>query len=675
MHWPNPDSDASRDAAGGDMKHDQHLSDSTRRAFLQQLGLSGLLATSGYSSVGWLIRPRNDPRQFTVARPTEGELLTPHVGGTTPFAVILCRFNDLPELTTPKSVFEDFLKIGKGGIGDYYHDISFGALDLSGSNVFGWWTMKYGYFKDGTLRRTAWMDEARRLAKVNGLDLTPYYGVLAIVNSYPDDSASGGRHDFVLGRPPNWGQNGWSYCSKCFGLVAPVGGGVCPADGGAHSTGGSMDYRLAVADPTFPGQKGWKFCSRCACLVFTLSGNSVCAAGGKHDTAAGGDYSIAIGTAGFLSQEDWKYCKNCQMLSYAKSGAGKCPAGGNHDHSGSGNYALMVPLYYNDNFNNSVGAHEMGHAFGMQHAHCADIVPSNDKPGSDYCNPWDLMGPADANWWGSAYGRAAQGLCSGNLARLGWMPKTRIVNLYPPDLGKRKVNLVALSHKEAKGPLMARIILPDKIFMFEYRQRERWDRNVPSNAVVIHETRSLYTLSQNKWCFCSKCKALVFSGFEAGRCPAGGGHEFSGSLDYGIITKVSGFSGQTGWKWCYKCQALAFTGSGDGRCPAGGIHDYSRSLDYTMIAGATKLVGQAGWRYCDKCKGMVYSLAGTGNCSAGGVHDLSKSGEYTMMDFTTAEPLLLAALNEGGRWGNLERGISVFVDKIDPAAFTATISI
>ena len=362
------------------------------------------------------------------------------------------------------------------------------------------------------------------------------------------------------------------------------------------------------------------------------------------------------------------------MLSFAGGDLGQCPAGGIHDHAESANYALMGPIYYNDNFNNSVGAHEMGHAFGLQHAHCADIVPGS-KPGSDYCNPWDLMGPADANFGGSAYGRAAQSLCAGNLVRLGWVPRTRIVNLYPSGLGKRKVNLAALSRPDAKGSLMARIILPDRIISFEYRQRDKWDRNVPSNAVVVHETRSLYSLSQNKWCLCSKCKALVFSGFEAGRCPGGGGHEFSASADYGILSTVTGFTGQSGWKWCNKCQGLAFTGSGEGRCGAGGVHDYARSVEYSMITSPTSIVGQAGWRYCAKCKGMIFSGAGPGNCATGGPHDLSKSGDYTMMDFGSAEPLLRIALNEGGRWADLARGISVVVDRIDPATFTATISI
>jgi len=90
-----------------------------------------------------------------------------------PWAMILCSFNDVPEVDQPRHFFSDFItETGKdkGGLFDYWQWSSYGAIDLTGSIVMpdsGWYKMKYSYICDGSLYRQAWIDEAIRLSGVD----------------------------------------------------------------------------------------------------------------------------------------------------------------------------------------------------------------------------------------------------------------------------------------------------------------------------------------------------------------------------------------------------------------------------------------------------------------------------------------------------------------------------
>ena len=43
---------------------------------------------------------------------------------------------------------------------------------------------------------------------------------------------------------------------------------------------------------------------------------------------------------------------------------------------------------------------------------------------------------------------------------------------------------------------------------------------------------------QINWLWCRKCQALAYSGFGAGVCPAGGGHDNNGSITYVLTVNV-----------------------------------------------------------------------------------------------------------------------------------------
>jgi len=62
----------------------------------------------------------------------------------TPWAILLCKWNDMPNEAKPKSFFEElFTASGRGSrnIADFFDDVSHGSVDVGGSQVFGWLTL------------------------------------------------------------------------------------------------------------------------------------------------------------------------------------------------------------------------------------------------------------------------------------------------------------------------------------------------------------------------------------------------------------------------------------------------------------------------------------------------------------------------------------------------------
>ena len=61
-----------------------------------------------------------------------------------PWAIILCRFNDVAAIPQPVDYYEDlFTRNGTGGLCDYWRAVTCNALDLTGSRMFGWFTMNH----------------------------------------------------------------------------------------------------------------------------------------------------------------------------------------------------------------------------------------------------------------------------------------------------------------------------------------------------------------------------------------------------------------------------------------------------------------------------------------------------------------------------------------------------
>ena len=70
------------------------------------------------------------------------------VTGKTPYLVVMCKFADMTNEPFTNAQVSDFFSEtgkGKGGMYDYFHDVSYGNIDLSGTTVKGWYTMPFTY--------------------------------------------------------------------------------------------------------------------------------------------------------------------------------------------------------------------------------------------------------------------------------------------------------------------------------------------------------------------------------------------------------------------------------------------------------------------------------------------------------------------------------------------------
>jgi len=113
-----------------------------------------------------------------------------------PWAILLCRFSDLAGEPQPPSYYAQlFTENGTGGVCDYWHTVSCGTLDLTGSQVFGWMTMSHTSSEVSQLvfpgDRGKLVQWGRDAAQANGLDLSPFRSVLVVQNFGVDHGAAG----------------------------------------------------------------------------------------------------------------------------------------------------------------------------------------------------------------------------------------------------------------------------------------------------------------------------------------------------------------------------------------------------------------------------------------------------------------------------------------------------
>ncbi|HEY6374047.1 MAG TPA: hypothetical protein VIX90_00845 [Edaphobacter sp.] len=582
------------------------------------------------------------------------------VKGPRPYCVVLCTFTDIPIPAIPISKVLEFVAgDGSGGLFDYWRDISYGQISLEGSQVFGWYPMQYSWVKDSNAGRDRWIAEAIRLATLNQVPLSRFYGVIAVVNAETDDSASGNTpRNLAIALPaesPHY-QYGWAWCGKCSALAYSAGAvpGPCIV-GGVHDHSSSMAYALSINDASFPGQEGWRWCRKCQILAYAGAGVvGPCLVSGTHDHSNSGQYRLAMGQAGFRGQDQWQWCSKCQGFAYSGQGAGPCVVSGTHDHSRSANYTVPNG---GSTVNTMFVGHESGHTLGLQHSWAA-------TPDKEYGDPWDLMSAFHVQGIQTGpYSPSGPGLNAPTLNKLGWLAEDRILT-HTPGHGilfpaTRQVKLGTLNRPETNLPLMIRVLTPDRIYTVEFRQKLGWDRGMTQEAAVfIHELRSYYTHSQQNWRWCERCLGLHYAGLAP--CAAGGLHDLGSSANYRLSLDDPSTGGQDNWRWCSKCQLMAYAGSGaSGPCPAGGTHDHHASGDYRL---ATAGSGQDQWKWCRKCQGLSY--VGGENlsaCSAGGIHDHTNSLNYLIPHDTNAGG------QEGWRYCGKCQGMAYSVRSICPA--------
>ena len=133
--------------------------------------------------------------------------------------------------------------------------------------------------------------------------------------------------------------------------------------------------------------------------------------------------------------------------------------------------------------------HEMGHALGLDHSWSAN-------PDTVYGDRWDIMSAMNVWTFTSNYGApAGPGVNAPYLTRLGAIPASRVWTATAAR-PLETVPLAALSEPQAPGYLTATV--PPKFlgpgqnvtYFFEFRCRQRWDKGIPSDTVLVHEVRA-----------------------------------------------------------------------------------------------------------------------------------------------------------------------------------------
>ena len=130
-----------------------------------------------------------EPAPHLGGPPTTFRHLAP-VTGNKPWAVVLCKFPDKPDEPHSVQWYQDFVTHSapkRDGLWDFWHDVSYGKMDLTGSQVFGWNTLPHNS-TDSESRFALWSDCASTATNVN---FGRFYGVLAILNAKKDSGAIG----------------------------------------------------------------------------------------------------------------------------------------------------------------------------------------------------------------------------------------------------------------------------------------------------------------------------------------------------------------------------------------------------------------------------------------------------------------------------------------------------
>lgn len=110
------------------------------------------------------------------------------------WAVLLCKFNDDSTEPFTRDYYEDLFTssgVGSHNMVDFFRDVSHGNLDLSGTRVFGWYTLnkkrsEYTGSGPNPAGRDDLLNWARQAAAANGDDLLPYVSVVVCMNIKTD---------------------------------------------------------------------------------------------------------------------------------------------------------------------------------------------------------------------------------------------------------------------------------------------------------------------------------------------------------------------------------------------------------------------------------------------------------------------------------------------------------
>ncbi|MBL0940942.1 MAG: hypothetical protein IBJ03_18765 [Gemmatimonadaceae bacterium] len=154
-----------------------------------------------------------------------------------PYAVVLCKFNDIPTEPLPPAAYERMYGRGSGGADAYYREVSRERLNLEGTTIVGWVTLprpRSGYTLSDGEANLGLMSNDCLAAADSQLDYSQFGGVGMHFNSAIGCCSWGGSTAVLLDGPArvmpamwnmDWARSGtvWHELGHSFGLPHSAG--------------------------------------------------------------------------------------------------------------------------------------------------------------------------------------------------------------------------------------------------------------------------------------------------------------------------------------------------------------------------------------------------------------------------------------------------------------------
>jgi hypothetical protein len=378
------------------------------------------------------------------------------ISGTKPVVVVLCNFSNQTAQPNTVSYYEHmFSDAGNGELGlfDYWRDVSYGNLSVSGTVVKGWYTLSITRDEWVALSRNDKWIKCAEKAKPD-VNYSNYQDAIVVfpeaetttaaaLNATDTTIAMAGTTNFPT--PP---------------FKTSIDDGT-DTTGDGNSDNGEVVNVTAISGNTFTIQRG--------------QGGTTAKA---HNNGA--NVQVPGDLFGFGPRP-----ANLAGTTYTLGGV----VGAHH-----------IGL--------SVFGHEMGHGFGINHSR------KQSTSTTDYSDCYDIMsaisciyafdssagGAAGTPFGGSSFGGFSKGpgLNAVQLDLNAWLPGGRIATFDNSSCSQGSYTMAALNHPEVAGNqelrLPAVLTLPTpgntttntQYYTVELRSKSMWDRGIPNDAFVLH---------------------------------------------------------------------------------------------------------------------------------------------------------------------------------------------
>ncbi len=117
-----------------------------------------------------------------------------------PYAIILCKFSDVPDEPLSVSRYEAMYANGFGGADDFYREVSDGRINIQGTRVYGWYTLpraRSSYVVNDQANLTQLFNDCTRQADPD-VDFRQVVGMAMHFNAFLDCCSWGGSRTATL---------------------------------------------------------------------------------------------------------------------------------------------------------------------------------------------------------------------------------------------------------------------------------------------------------------------------------------------------------------------------------------------------------------------------------------------------------------------------------------------